>query len=152
MDAKTNFAFGLVVVAPAPAISGTTLTMQAGRGALMPAVPFNATVAKVRTDGSAVLPTDFEIVRVTALAGDAVTAMTRSQEGTAAREIGVGDSFTATITVKAFTDIEAALLNLVSFPATTATPGTAGDYSANADELALYVAGTGFVFFTGFQK
>ena len=44
------------------------------------------------------------------------------------------------------------LSNKVSFPATTATSGADGDYSVNATELAVYVTGTGWVFFPGYQK
>ncbi len=40
----------------------------------------------------------------------------------------------------------------VAMPAATTDPGEVGQFAANGDELALYVAGTGWVFFTGHQK
>jgi hypothetical protein len=44
------------------------------------------------------------------------------------------------------------LTTLVTFPAATADAGAAGEYATSADELAIYVAGTGWVFFQGYQK
>jgi len=69
----------------------------------MPAVPFNATIwpANVKP-----LASNAEIVRVTAMSGDDVTAMTRAQEGTSAIAIAVGYQFSATITAKTLTDAE----------------------------------------------
>lgn len=69
----------------------------------MPAVPFNATIwpANVKP-----LASNAEIVRVTAMSGDNVTAMTRAQEGTSAIAIAVGYQFSATITAKTLTDAE----------------------------------------------
>lgn len=102
-DAHKNLAIASVATAPSPATSGLTLTLAAGEGARMPAVPFNATVWSAST-----LPTPLsaEIVRVTAMTGDAITAMLRAQEGTTARAVIIGDLFAATVTVKALTDIE----------------------------------------------
>jgi hypothetical protein len=106
MDAHKNFAFGAkVAVAPAPALSGGQLTLEAGGGALMPAAPFNATAWP-----DAVLPlaTNAEIVRVTAVVGDVLTIV-RAQEGSAAKAIAVGYQFMAGVTAKTLTDIEDAI-------------------------------------------
>jgi hypothetical protein len=102
-DAHKNLAISSVATAPSPATSGATLTLATGEGARMPAVPFNATVWPASTLPT---PVSAEIVRVTAMTGDQITAMTRAQEGTTARAIVVGDLFAATVTVKALTDIE----------------------------------------------
>ncbi len=101
-DSHANFAYGTVLTAPSPASSGTTLTLSSGAGALMPAVPFNATVWPT---GVNPLNSNAEIVRVTNVSGDDVTIQ-RAQEGTSARSILVGDQFAATITAKTLTDAE----------------------------------------------
>ena len=79
-DAHANFAYGTVLTAPSPALSGTTLVLSAGGGALMPAAPFNATVWPA---GVGPIASNAEIVRVTNVVGDTLTIV-RAQEGTAA--------------------------------------------------------------------
>ncbi len=101
-DAHTNLATSLVVTAPSPATSGTSLTVTSGQGAWFPAVPFNATVGP---DGIVLTPSNAEIVRVTARSTDTFTIV-RAQESSSARTIVVGDRFTATVTVKTLTDVE----------------------------------------------
>lgn len=101
-DAHANFAYGTIATAPSPASSGTSLTLSSGAGALMPAVPFNATVWPT---GVNPLNSNAEIVRVTNRSGDVLT-ISRAQEGTSARSILVGDQFAATITAKTLTDAE----------------------------------------------
>jgi len=103
-DAHKNFAYSLVATAPSPADTGTSLVVQAGDGAKFPPPPFNVTVWPV---GDQPLTTNAEIVRVTAISADTFT-ITRTQEGTTARAILVGDQIAATITVKTLTDIEQA--------------------------------------------
>src|SRR5439155_9832103 len=88
-----------VAVAPAPATTGLSLTVQSGDGALFPVTPFNCTV-----NGSGVP----EIVRVTGITGDVLTIQ-RHQEGTSARAIAIGDTIEVTITAKTLTDVEAAV-------------------------------------------
>lgn len=75
----------------------------AGQGALFPAAPFNAVIWPA---GAQPLSTNAEIVRVTARATDTLT-ITRTQEGTSARTVVVGDQIMAAITAKTLTDIEA---------------------------------------------
>lgn len=101
-DAHKNFARSTVATAPSPAISGTTLSVQAGHGARFPAAPFNIVVF---SDGIE----DEEILRVTDKGtGDNWTVI-RAQESTSGRTIIVGDRVWGGITVKTFTDIEAAI-------------------------------------------
>ncbi len=107
LDNAKNFAYTGVAVAPAPALSGTSLTVSAGAGSLFPAVPFNATVWP---PGVGPLSTNAEIVRVTNIAGDVFT-ITRAQEGTAARTILVGDQFAQTITALLITQLNSTFGN-----------------------------------------
>ena len=102
MDAHKNFAYGTVLTAPSPATSGTSMVLDSGQGALMPAVPFNLTVWPGTTQASA---SNAEIVRVTAISTDTLT-ITRAQESTPARAIVVGDRVAATVTNKVLTDAE----------------------------------------------
>ena len=104
MDAYTNFALGAVLTPPSPATSGTALTLASGHGARLPAPPFNATVWPVAALPD---PTNAEIVRVTAIAGDVLT-ITRAQESTTARSIVAGDWLAATLTKKTLDDLVAA--------------------------------------------
>ncbi len=101
-DAHKNFAYSTVATAPSPAASGTELVVASGNGTLFPAVPFNATVWP-----TGVQPTsaNAEILRVTGISTDTFT-IERTQEGTSARTIVVGDQIAASITAKTFTDIE----------------------------------------------
>lgn len=101
-DAHANFAYSTVATAPSPATTGTSLTVASGDGAKFPAPPFNATVWPASAQP---LKSNAEIVRVTAIATDTLT-ITRTQESTTARSIGVGDQIAATITAKTVTDAE----------------------------------------------
>lgn len=102
VDAHKNFAYGTVLTAPSPAASGTSLVLNSGQGALMPAVPFNVTIWP-----TAVQPTaaNAEIARVTAISTDTLT-ITRTQEGFGPRTVIVGDQVSATITKKTLIDAE----------------------------------------------
>ena len=102
MDGHANFAISTVATAPSPAASGTSLVVAAGEGALFPTVPFQATIWPESTQP---LASNAEIVRVTAISTDTF-AITRTQEGTSARTIVVGDQIAATITKKTITDLE----------------------------------------------
>ena len=109
-DAHANLAASTVAVAPAPAGSGTTLSVAAGQGALFPTAPFNAVI----WPGSQQVPTaaTAEIVRVIAMSGDNITTMVRatSTEPVALGPIaiGVGYHIVAAVTAKTLTDIEGA--------------------------------------------
>lgn len=102
-DAHANFVISSIAAAPSPAGSGTSLTVLAGQGTLFPAAPFNATVWPT---GQSATFVNAEIVRVTNVTGDVLTIV-RTQEGTNARTILVGDLIANTITAKVITDIEA---------------------------------------------
>lgn len=103
MDQHANFGYSTVLFAPSPATSGVNITLASGGGALMPAVPFNATVWPA---GVAPIASNAEIVRVTGKSGD-LLGVARAQEGTSARVIVVGDQLAATITKKTLNDVEA---------------------------------------------
>jgi hypothetical protein len=104
-DGHKNFAYSTVATAPSPATSGTSLVVAAGEGALFPAVPFNATVWPTETNPTAA---NAEVVRVTVVSTDTFT-ITRTQEGSSARAVVVGDQIAATVTTKTLTDLEADL-------------------------------------------
>lgn len=101
-DAHKNFVYSTIATTPSPAVSGTSLVVTTGDGAIFPTPPFNCTVWP-----AIVLPltTNAEIVRVTALSGDTLTIV-RQQENSNARIIQVGDQISATITTKTLSDIE----------------------------------------------
>ncbi len=101
-DSHKNFAYSLVATAPNPAISGTSLVVTAGQGALFPTVPFNVVIWAT---GAQPITTNAEIVRVTNISTDTFTIV-RTQENTSARTIIVGDQIAAAITVKTLTDAE----------------------------------------------
>ena len=107
-DPHKNFAYSLVATDPSPASSGTSLVVTAGQGALFPTVPFNAVVWPT---GVQPLSSNAEIVRVTGIATDTLT-ITRTQEGTSARSIGIGDQIAAAVTAKTLTDIETVVMTL----------------------------------------
>jgi hypothetical protein len=116
-DQHKNFAYGVVLTAPSPASSGTSLTLQSGQGANFPAASsgdstthYNLTIWP---EDALPLSSNAEIVRVTNRSGDVFT-ITRTQEGTSARAIVVGDQVSATITNKTFTDIEGSFTGLLS--------------------------------------
>lgn len=104
-DNHKNFALSTVATAPSPASSGTSLILHAGDGALFPAAPFNAVVWPA---GVAPTAANAEVVRVTAVVSDTLT-ITRAQEASTARAIGVGDQIANAITSKCITDVETAI-------------------------------------------
>ncbi len=129
-DAHKNFAYGTVATAPSPATSGTSLVVQSGEGAAFPTPPFNATVWPT---GVQPLDVNAEIVRVTGVSTDTFTIV-RSQEGSSARSIVVGDQIANTITTKVVTDIEA-LAHRPAFSYVVAASDTPAELQALADAV-----------------
>lgn len=105
-DAHANFAYGSVLTGPSPPTTGTSLVLNSGQGALLPAPPFNATAWPPNVQP---LASNAEIVRVSAVSTDSLT-IARAQEGTTARSIAAGWQFAAGITVKTITDVQSATL------------------------------------------
>jgi hypothetical protein len=99
-DLHRNFAYSTIATAPSPPTSGTSVVIAAGEGARFPTPPFNATIWPA---GAQPLPANAEIVRVTAIATDTLT-ITRAQEGSTARAVGVGDQIAATVTAQTLRD------------------------------------------------
>lgn len=144
-DAHANFGYSTVLTPPSPAASGTSLALQAGDGALLPAAPFNMTVWPT---AALALSTNAEIVRVTGVVGDVLT-ITRTQEGSSARTIIAGDQIAVTITKKTITDIET-VVGVVNISAGTTsqarsnyTFGNAGGVSFGIDTNGLVTAAAG---------
>lgn len=104
-DVVENFSYGTVSVAPSPASSGTTLTLQSGEGALFPTPGatggYNVTLYPPDTGP---LLSNAEIVRVTDVTGDVLT-FTRAQEGTSAKSVAVGWQVAFAPTAKTMQDI-----------------------------------------------
>jgi hypothetical protein len=94
----TNLAISTVATAPSPAGSGTSLTVAAGHGARFPQPStdgaFSATVWPSDANPD---PTNAEIVLVTARSGDVLT-IARTQEGSSARSVVVGDRIMLAVT------------------------------------------------------
>lgn len=139
-DDHKNFASTTVTAAPSPSTSGTS--MDVDDGTVFPTVPFNAVVWPANVTA----PTDVnaEIVRVTNIATDTLT-ITRTQEGTSARSIQVGDRVMAAITDKTLTDIEDAV-NAISAAIPLAQQlltGPTGTYTPGATVLAFIVEAVG---------
>jgi hypothetical protein len=103
MDEYKNFAYGSVAIAPSPAASGLSLSVQAGEGALFPAVPFNAVVCAAIPQTP--ISTSAEIVRVTSKGSGDDWTIVRTQESSSARSILVGDQIFAAITKKTLDDL-----------------------------------------------
>ncbi len=121
-DQHANFGYSRIVTPPSPALSGTTLTVSTGEGALFPPVPFNATIWPVGQNPTA---TNAEIVRVTNITGDDFT-ITRAQELTAAVAIGQNYQIANTATKKVFTDIEEALTSVNDVISNMISAGSGG--------------------------
>ena len=104
-DPVSNFGYGTVSVPPSPALSGLTLTLQAGEGALFPdaAVDGDFNVTAYPPDTGPLL-SNAEILRVSDNASDVLT-FARGQEGTAAKAIAAGWQIAFAPTAKTMQDI-----------------------------------------------
>jgi len=99
-DNKKNFSYSIIITAPSPATTGTTLVVETGGGILFPTPPFNVTIWP---PGVQPLSTNAEIVRVTNITDDTFT-IEREQEETTAISILSSFQISATITKKTFDD------------------------------------------------
>lgn len=111
MDARKNFAYGHIDIAPADPATGTVLTVLAADVPRFPTPPFNATIWPAN---SPALYSNAEIVRVTALVSDGTATILRNHEGSASRAIQAGDQIAATVTQRTFDDLITYLENVVS--------------------------------------
>ena len=135
MDAHTNLAYSTVATAPSPATTGTSLVVAAGEGTRF---PDPATVGAYNVVVCAVdelpIPTNAEIVRVTAKSTDTLTIV-REQESTTARTVVVGDAIFAAVTAKTLSDIEQQFIRYTYDDSSTADsdPGAGKLKFDNAD-------------------
>lgn len=83
---RADLSIGIVATAPSPATSGTTLVLQSGQGADMPAVPFKALLCP---PGQLATRHNSERVLVTNRSDDTLT-ITRAQGVTSAKTIEAG--------------------------------------------------------------
>jgi hypothetical protein len=137
-DAHKNFAYSTIATAPSPALSGTSLVLQAGDGAKFPAAPFNAVIWPA---GAIPLATNAEIVRVTVVATDTLT-ITRQTETSGNRSVVIGDQIAAAITAKTLTDIEALTTPRTVSVTSSATPTPNADVTDLYDVTALAAGAT----------
>ena len=86
VDDLANFAYGTVATPPSPPTSGTTLTLQAGQGAVFPTEPFDLLFWPPEVNP---LTSNAELARCTNVTGDVLT-FTRAQYGTTAQSVAVG--------------------------------------------------------------
>lgn len=93
-----NLAYSTILTAPSPAVSGLSLVVQSGDGAKFSVDSFRAIVWPI-----GVQPTtaNAEIVTVSSISGDTFTIV-RTQEGTSARTIVVGDQIAAVPTAASY--------------------------------------------------
>jgi hypothetical protein len=157
-DAKANFGFGLVSIAPSPATTGTTFSMTNADAELMPdpsVANYNLTIGP---SNKRPMGANAEIIRVTAKSapdsgGQGHTRFTivRQQEGTSARSISIGDFAGNNITKKWFDDIENAITQKTlitvgrSAGADYVCDGTADNVEIQAAINAVSAAGGGTV-------
>lgn len=145
MDPFKNFAYGTVLTAPSPATSGTSLVLNSGQGALFPAPAtdgaFNVVICPANTQP---LSANAEIARATARSTDTLT-LTRTQEGTSARTVVVGDQVFLAPTAKVFSDYKTLLRNQAWMPSgaisETFPRDNRGDTAVVTSTGLLYLAG-----------
>jgi hypothetical protein len=141
-DAHVNLASGTVSAAPAPAGSGTVLSVVLDAGVTLPATPFNARFSPADTDATFA---NTEIIRCTNVTGTTWTVQ-RTQEGTTARAIAVGDVMKVSVTAKALQDVETAITTETAraIAAEAALAGAAaGAFTPTAVKTSAYTAATG---------
>jgi hypothetical protein len=124
-DGLKNFAWALVASAPDPALSGLSLGVTAGAGALFQE-PCNCVVWPA---GENPTVSNATIIRIASIAGD-VFGFTRQAEGSANRAILAGDQIAAAVTAKSFQDVYDAIAVVDS----KAASGSANE-SANLSSL-----------------
>ncbi len=135
-----DFATSLVVTAPSPATTGTSLTVTAGEGSLFPAVPFYATVSPNNAYPVLGATPNAEKVLVTAIATDTLTIV-RAQGGTTAKTVATGWRI-SNVAFAADIDI---VRNVKSFGALgdgTTDDTTAIQNAINAGGVTFFPAGT----------
>lgn len=104
-DKKKNFAISTIAIAPSPAGTGLSFTVVAGEGAKFPTDSFNVIVFPT---GAQPTSTNATIVRCTSRSGDVFTLQgtPREQEGSAVRNMIVGDQVMLGGTKKWWDDLE----------------------------------------------
>ena len=132
MANSKNFSYALVVTVPSPAISGTTVVITAGKGALF-AVGQPVVIYPI---GEFPRSTNAEIAMVTAISTDTLT-ITRAQESSTARTVIVGDQIAQVLTAAMANAFMLGSSNVVTVGALNSGSITSGFGSINigADTL-----------------
>lgn len=132
---STGQAWGAVIASFKP--KSHTINVASGEGGRFPAVPFNATVWPTIVKP---LPTNAEIIRVTARTSDALT-ISRQQESSLLRTIVTGDQIASAPTAKLFTDIFDAISILSTSPGLALLEQRTASASATLDFTTRNAAG-----------
>jgi len=130
-DSLKNLAYGVVLVPPTPPNLGTSLTLASGHGGRFNPPPFQISIWPFGVPAD---PTNCEIVRCTAKAGDVLTIV-RAQEGSAARTILNGDQVAQAITGKWMTDFINDMIATMDFKINTAIAPLANKSYVDAQDL-----------------
>jgi len=136
MDALKNFAYSLVVTAPSPATSGTSLTVTSGQGSYFPAASFDVTIWPA---GQAPTNANAEICRVTNVTGDTLT-ITRAQYGTTAQTITANYQIAQTVDANLLNQL--APLSGATFTGEVVVPDLKVSGLTGATTATRYVGGT----------
>lgn len=142
-DSKNNFAYETVTTAPSPGTSGTTIVIGTTNFAQFPdpsSAPYNVVAWPA---GTIPLASNAEILRVVTKGTNGTVEVTRAQESSTNRDIGVGDQFAMNITAKSISDIEnylnntstGAELNAPTIGTATITGGTATNTVLNTNTV-----------------
>lgn len=140
MDNKADLSIGVVATAPSPATSGTSLTLEAGQGDIMPDTPFKALAYP---PGQVPTRVNAEIIRVTEVSGDTLT-ITRGLGVTEEQSIDEGwiisnnvfaDDFVSTVSTVVKGTVTGSV-NGTNKAFTCATPYAAGTLQVYVNGLA----------------
>ena len=125
VDQVKNFVTTFVATGPSPALSGTSMYIRTGDGAIMPTPSFNLVASPPNVSPNMY---NSEIVRVTAMSGDQITTMTRTAEGSTAQSIVAGWVLNEDITAGLIAEILASIGAGVTGPTGPSGPtgGTGG--------------------------
>lgn len=102
MDSYTNFATSVIAVAPAPATTGLTLTLESGTGDLFPDENF---VCFTGPPGTPPASATTEILYVTSRDGDVLTLDERGAQGSVVQQIAAGWEIYHGFSAKTWNDI-----------------------------------------------
>lgn len=145
-EPKSNFADALVTVAPSPVDSGLTFTVDDATPFPSPTnQPYDVTVEPTDTRPNY---QNTEIVTIASFGGNVITLKARGAQGSASRNIKIGDRVTLAITKKTMDDIDAEFnsgwieKNLETWTFASGTNAPTYTFTVPNDQTAFYYEGT----------